>query len=170
MTTPDNPTGPQDFPPEWWLTLTQLCDLLSIAPALFASWQTEGTAPAHTIGRDGITRVHRADLAAWLNHKRALSGTAWLTIDEAREMIRTLTLPNPAPTQPSRWLTIPDICADLDVTPEEWQVWRLRGQTPPHVVLDGTAHVRRTDLDTWLDTLPTASLFDVIDPDEREGR
>lgn len=163
-------TENQGFPPEWWLTLPQLCELLSIAPALWEDWRSNGTAPAHTTGRDGITRVHHADLAAWLDHKRAQSATQWLTIDEACELIRTRTRPRPAPAELSRWLTIADICAEIDVTPEEWQAWRRQGKTPRHVVMDGTARVRRSDLAAWLDLLPTASLPDVIDPDEREGR
>ncbi|SFP03643.1 hypothetical protein SAMN04489713_111127 [Actinomadura madurae] len=167
--TADNPTESQEFPREWWLTLADLCELLSVAPALWESWQTAGTAPAHTAGPDGVTRVHRADLAAWLDRKRTLSGSQWLTIEEARELIRTRTRPNIAPANPDEWLTVPDICAEIDATPEEWQAWRILGNTPPHAVLDGTARVRRGDLDAWLDALPTASLFDVIDPDEGEG-
>jgi hypothetical protein len=70
---------------------------------------------------------------------------------------------------PDPWLTVPQVCAELHITPEEWQQWRAEGHTPRHIVTDGTARVRRTDLNAWMDALPKVSLFDEIDPDERES-
>ncbi|WP_067808139.1 helix-turn-helix domain-containing protein [Actinomadura formosensis] len=166
-------TENQDFPPEWWLTLSQLCELLSIAPALWEDWRSNGTAPAHTTGRDGIARVHRADLAAWLDHQHATAGE-WLTPAEARAYLQALETgqapPAPAPGSPGEWLTVPQICAELNIAPEDWRDWRAQGHTPRHVITDGTARVRRVDLETWMSLRPTVDLFDVIDPDEREGR
>lgn len=57
------------------------------------------------------------------------------------------------PTPPG-WLTIPELCAWLQVTEAEWNTWRAAGLTPPHVAgPDGQLRIRSTDLDRWLDEL-----------------
>jgi hypothetical protein len=165
--TSDRPSAPEDFSALWWLTLPELCTLLSIGPQVWDTWQAEGTAPTSTTGPDGVTRVHRADLAAWQDRMRSLSDSPWLNPAEARDALRTGVLRKPADkTRPSRWLTVPQICVELDITPEEWQQWRAEGNTPPHTVIDGTARVLRTDLDAWMKTLATTSPENPTDPDD----
>jgi hypothetical protein len=52
------------------------------------------------------------------------------------------------------WLTIDQICAELQVSETEWNAWRTAGDTPLHVVMpDGQLRVRAADLERWLDTL-----------------
>ncbi len=52
------------------------------------------------------------------------------------------------------WLTIPQICADLQVSEAEWAQWRERGETPLHVIGDdGRPRVRVRDFDRWIDSL-----------------
>ncbi len=55
-------------------------------------------------------------------------------------------------TQPSKWLTIPEVCAYLKVSETEWADWQARGNTPLHIIgHDGQARIRRRDLNRWLD-------------------
>ena len=43
------------------------------------------------------------------------------------------------------WITIPQICAELQITEDDWQEWRRGGQTPQQVTgPDGIARVHRT--------------------------
>jgi excisionase family DNA binding protein len=52
------------------------------------------------------------------------------------------------------WLTVTEICRNLQIPHAEWETWRERGQTPLHRVLPGgTLRVRRADFDNWLDSL-----------------
>lgn len=161
------------FPSEWWMTVPELCMLLSIAPALWERWRQDGTAPVHTIGLDGITRVHRADLTAWLDRQRELAGARFLTANECRAKLRT-TPPGTrseyrAESARPRWLTVPQICAELQITPEEWQRWRADGSAPRHHIINGTAYVSRTHFDEWLDSLPRGDLADALNPDDFRG-
>lgn len=151
----------------WWLTVPEVCALLSISPHLWERWCRQGSAPEHTTGADGVARVHRADLTAWLDHQRTASGTPYLTPAEALERMRHPAPPRGVPqVEASEWLTVPQLCAELHVTPEEWQQWRADGEAPPHRVIDGTAYVRRADFDAWFRSLPRVNLLDLIDPDD----
>jgi hypothetical protein len=52
------------------------------------------------------------------------------------------------------WLTIAQVCADLQVSETEWDAWRQAGDTPLHVVMpDGQLRVRAADYARWLDGL-----------------
>jgi hypothetical protein len=55
------------YPPEWWLTIPQICEALQVTPQELADWATNGFAPVPEMGPDGIGRVHRADYQAWLD-------------------------------------------------------------------------------------------------------
>jgi hypothetical protein len=55
-------------------------------------------------------------------------------------------------TQTGRWLSIPEVCAYLKITPDEWADWRAKGDTPLHIIgRDGQARIRRCDLARWLE-------------------
>jgi hypothetical protein len=54
----------------------------------------------------------------------------------------------------AEWLTIAQVCADLQVTEPEWNTWREAGDTPLHIVTpDGQLRVRAADYARWLDSL-----------------
>lgn len=52
------------------------------------------------------------------------------------------------------WLTIAQVCDDLQVTEAEWNAWRAAGDTPLHMVMPGgQLRVRAADYARWLDGL-----------------
>jgi hypothetical protein len=58
-------------------------------------------------------------------------------------------------TNRAGWLTIAQVCADLQVTEDEWNTWRAAGDTPLHAVMpDGQLRVRTADYELWLDSRP----------------
>jgi hypothetical protein len=156
-----------DSTAQWWLSVPELCQLLSIAPTEWERWRQAGRAPHHQPGPDGRLHVHRADLQAWLDHLHASSPNAFLSPVEAEACIRqhlsgerTLGDPPPRMEPAAEWLTVPEICAELGVTPDEWQQWRVDGTAPPHHVTGGTARVHRVTFEAWLDSLPRVPLWD----------
>ena len=61
-------------------------------------------------------------------------------------------------TQKSRWITVPEILEDLNITRRTWQRWRARGITPPCTKLPGrNLRIRRSDYEKWLATLEEES-------------
>jgi excisionase family DNA binding protein len=58
-------------------------------------------------------------------------------------------------TEPSRGhLTIPQVCAELNVSRSTFYDWRAKGKAPRCIKLpNGEIRVRRTELDRWLKTL-----------------
>jgi len=51
----------------------------------------------------------------------------------------------------TEWLTVPDVCADLQVSESEWHTWRARGDTPLHIAMPGgQLRVRVADYERWL--------------------
>jgi len=52
------------------------------------------------------------------------------------------------------WLTIAQVCADLQVTETDWHAWRQAGDTPLHIVTpSGQLRIRAADYARWLDSL-----------------
>ncbi|TYB47865.1 helix-turn-helix transcriptional regulator [Actinomadura chibensis] len=52
------------------------------------------------------------------------------------------------------WLTVRQILDDLDIPRRTWQQWRALGRTPPCKRLpNGELRIRRTDYESWLDSL-----------------
>lgn len=57
------------------------------------------------------------------------------------------------PAQFAGWLTIPEVCDELQITPEEWDAWREPGDKPLQVMgPDGQPRIRADHLDRWLDS------------------
>jgi len=57
----------------------------------------------------------------------------------------------------AEWLTIAQVCADLQVTEAEWHTWREAGDTPLHVVMpNGQLRIRLAHYLRWLDDLQAA--------------
>jgi hypothetical protein len=53
----------------------------------------------------------------------------------------------------AEWLTIAQVCAELQVSETEWGAWREAGDTPLHVVMpSGQLRVRAADVERWLDS------------------
>lgn len=63
---------------------------------------------------------------------------------------------SPHSASPNRgWLTVADICADLDISRRTWQEWRADGRTPKCRRLpNNSLRISRTDYAAWLDLLP----------------
>ena len=55
------------YPPEWWITIPEICTALKITPQEITDWATNGIAPIPEIGADGIERIHRTDYETWLD-------------------------------------------------------------------------------------------------------
>lgn len=54
----------------------------------------------------------------------------------------------------SRYLTIEDVCADLDIARSTFYDWRAKRKAPPCLKLpNGDLRIRRTDYEEWLATL-----------------
>jgi predicted DNA-binding transcriptional regulator AlpA len=59
---------------------------------------------------------------------------------------------------PSRHLTITALCAELDIARSTFYDWRAKGRAPRCIRLpNGELRIRRTDLETWLDTCEEAA-------------
>ena len=55
------------------------------------------------------------------------------------------------------WMTIMDICAELDVTRSTFYEWKSCGKGPRCIKLpNGSIRVRRTEFERWLLTLEVA--------------
>jgi predicted DNA-binding transcriptional regulator AlpA len=55
------------------------------------------------------------------------------------------------------WITISELCKELDIARSTFDTWKLRGTTPRMVRLpNGTFRIRRTDFESWLDELVAA--------------
>lgn len=53
--------------------------------------------------------------------------------------------------QPRRYLTVADICNELDVPRSTFYDWRAKKTAPPCIKLpNGEIRVRRSDFDAWL--------------------
>jgi hypothetical protein len=52
------------------------------------------------------------------------------------------------------WLTVAQVCEELQITADEWNAWRAAGNTPLHLAMPGgQLRVRAADFDHWLDAL-----------------
>jgi hypothetical protein len=52
----------------------------------------------------------------------------------------------------TEWLTVAQVCADLQVTEAEWEAWRAAGDTPLHIAMpSGELRLRAADYAQWLD-------------------
>jgi excisionase family DNA binding protein len=50
------------------------------------------------------------------------------------------------------WLTVAEVCAELQIARSTWEKWRQKGAAPKAVRLpSGKLRVRRDWLDAWLD-------------------
>ncbi|WP_157254979.1 helix-turn-helix transcriptional regulator [Nonomuraea typhae] len=55
-------------------------------------------------------------------------------------------------------LTIPEVCAELQISRSTFYDWRQKGRAPRCITLpNGSLRVRRTDLDGWLTTREDAA-------------
>jgi len=51
----------------------------------------------------------------------------------------------------AEWLTVAEVCADLQVSETEWHAWRAAGETPLHIAMPGgQLRVRAADYQRWL--------------------
>jgi excisionase family DNA binding protein len=51
----------------------------------------------------------------------------------------------------SAWLTVDEICEELDIHRRTWQKWRTRNQTPElHRLPNGELRIHRDDYKAWL--------------------
>ncbi|GAA4456154.1 hypothetical protein GCM10023170_050430 [Phytohabitans houttuyneae] len=54
----------------------------------------------------------------------------------------------------SRYMTIEDVCADLDIARSTFYDWRTKRKAPPCLKLpNGDLRIRRSDYEEWLATL-----------------
>lgn len=55
-------------------------------------------------------------------------------------------------------LTVPDVCADLQIAQSTFYDWRAKGTAPRCIKLpNGQLRVRRSDLEAWLSTREVAA-------------
>ncbi|MFF4198261.1 helix-turn-helix transcriptional regulator [Nonomuraea sp. NPDC001831] len=55
-------------------------------------------------------------------------------------------------------LTVPEICAELQISRSTFYDWRQKGRAPRCIKLpNGDLRIRRTDLDTWLNAREDAA-------------
>lgn len=53
-----------------------------------------------------------------------------------------------------RFITVAEICDDLDIARTTWDDWRAKGKVPPYRKLpNGQLRIKRTDYEHWLDKL-----------------
>ncbi len=53
--------------------------------------------------------------------------------------------------QQSQWLTVNEVCTDLQIARSTWEMWRQRGVAPKAVRLpNGQLRIRREWLDEWV--------------------
>jgi hypothetical protein len=73
-------------------------------------------------------------------------------------------------TAPGEWLTIPEVCAVLRITPDQWAAWHEEpGDVPLQLITsDGARRVRAADLERWLDARTVEPLDDLDDDDIAE--
>jgi hypothetical protein len=65
------------------------------------------------------------------------------------------------------WMTLAQICFDLQVDAAEYLDWASRSEAPvPEFGADGIGRVHRADFEAWTDSLPTVDLLDLIDTDD----
>lgn len=68
-------------------------------------------------------------------------------------------------TPPRGWLTIPEVCADLGVTEDDWPGIQVATGTRSLLGVvgpDGRPRIRRCDLELWVDDLPAAIPEEVL--------
>lgn len=55
-------------------------------------------------------------------------------------------------------LTVPEVCAELQISRSTFYDWRQKGRAPRCITLpNGSLRVRRADLDRWLDAREDAA-------------
>jgi hypothetical protein len=66
------------------------------------------------------------------------------------------------------WVTVAQICDDLQVTADEWHAWRVAGDTPTHFRLpDGTFRVNASEYAFWLESRAVDDAGDPVRTDVR---
>ncbi|TDB85591.1 DNA-binding protein [Actinomadura sp. KC216] len=55
------------YPPQWWITVPEICDALRVTPPEMANWASRGRAPAAETCPDGIQRIRRTEYDAWID-------------------------------------------------------------------------------------------------------
>ncbi|WP_329089328.1 helix-turn-helix transcriptional regulator [Streptosporangium sp. NBC_01469] len=56
-----------------------------------------------------------------------------------------------ATANPSKKLTVPEVCEELRISRSTFYDWRAKGRAPRCITLpNGSLRVRRADLDRWL--------------------
>lgn len=64
----------------------------------------------------------------------------------------------PRSTSTRAHLTLADLCDELGIARSTFYDWRAKGAAPRCIKLpNGELRIRRTDLDTWLNTLEDAA-------------
>ena len=57
-------------------------------------------------------------------------------------------------SRPPARLTVAELCTELGISRSTFYDWRAKGRAPRCIKLpNGEIRIRRTDFDTWLDTL-----------------
>ncbi|SDO94326.1 transcriptional regulator, AlpA family [Actinopolyspora xinjiangensis] len=58
------------------------------------------------------------------------------------------------PKRSGNWMTVAEFCEELGIARSTFDLWRAKGTAPRCIRLpNGSLRIRRTDFDTWLDTL-----------------
>jgi hypothetical protein len=55
------------YPPQWWITVPEICDALRVTPRELAEWASRGRAPTAETCPDGVQRIHRTQYNTWLD-------------------------------------------------------------------------------------------------------
>ncbi|WP_258348285.1 helix-turn-helix transcriptional regulator [Saccharopolyspora gregorii] len=52
------------------------------------------------------------------------------------------------------WMTVPEFCTEMAISRSTFDDWRAKGRSPKCIRLpNGSLRIKRTDFDTWLNTL-----------------
>lgn len=61
---------------------------------------------------------------------------------------------NGALPKTSRFVTVSEICTDLQIARSTWDDWMAKGKVPPyHRLPNGRLRIKRQDYEDWLETL-----------------
>lgn len=55
------------YPPQWWITVPEICDELRVTERELVNWASRGRAPVPETGADGVQRIHRTEYETWLD-------------------------------------------------------------------------------------------------------
>lgn len=62
------------------------------------------------------------------------------------------------PKRSANWLTISEFCEEMGISRSTFDDWRAKERAPKCLRLpNGSLRIRRTDFETWIDTLEDAA-------------